>query len=202
MYPMRPGVLSDQATDAEAIRRSLEEPDRFAVLFDRHYGRIFGYVGRRLQADVADDVASEVFLIAFRKRRDYDLDRADAAPWLLGIATNEIRRHHRAEARFYQSLARTGLELVNDGDAERADARITAQAARRRLAAALAGLSAKDRDVLTLVAFAELSQDDVAQVLAIPPGTVKSRLHRARGQLRAALGDLDPALTQEDSAHE
>ena len=196
---MKAATRPDQETDAEVIERSLAEPDCFAMVFDRYYDRILGYLGRRIDLSLAEDLASEVFLIAFRKRARYDLEHRDAGPWLFGIATNQLRRHRRDEARFYQSLARSRLDLVNeDGGADRVDARVTAQASRWRLAAALAELSKGDRDVLTLVAFGGLTQDDVAQVLDIPPGTVKSRLHRARARIRAAFGDLDPTLAQED----
>jgi RNA polymerase sigma factor (sigma-70 family) len=196
---MKAATRPDQETDAEVIERSLAEPDCFAAVFDRYYDRILGYLGRRIDLSLAEDLASEVFLIAFSKRARYDPQRRDAGPWLYGIATNQLHRHRRDEARFYQSLARSRLDLVSeDGPADRADARLTAQASRRQLAAALAELSKGDRDVLTLVAFAGLTQDDVAQVLDIPPGTVKSRLHRARARIRALFGDLDPTLAQED----
>lgn len=56
----------------------------------------------------ADDIVAETFLLAFRQRGSYDQTRADARPWLYGIATNLIGRHRRAEIRLYRALARTG----------------------------------------------------------------------------------------------
>ncbi|MFF4621629.1 sigma factor-like helix-turn-helix DNA-binding protein [Nonomuraea jabiensis] len=66
--------------------------------------------------------------------------------------------------------------------------RVAAQAEDRRLAGALTGLASGDRDVLLLVVLGELAYDEVAQALEIPIGTVRSRLHRARKQAKAALG--------------
>lgn len=75
--------------------------------------------------------------------------------------------------------------------------RVTAQEKDRLLAGALAGLSQGDRDVLLLVAWGDLSYEEVAEALGIPVGTVRSRLHRARRKTRAALGDDDP--TRQDA---
>jgi RNA polymerase sigma factor (sigma-70 family) len=71
--------------------------------------------------------------------------------------------------------------------------RVSAAAAGPALAAALAGLGRGERDVLLLVAIAGLDQQEVAQSLGIPSGTVRSRLSRARMRLREALGGTNPA---------
>ena len=73
------------------------------------------------------------------------------------------------------------------------DQRVSAAAAGPALAAALAGLGSGDRDVLLLVAVAGLDNQEVAQSLGIPYGTVRSRLSRARQRLRASLGGINPA---------
>ncbi|MEV4113817.1 RNA polymerase sigma factor [Nonomuraea sp. NPDC049695] len=184
-----------QATDAALIERSLTQPDCFAALFDRHYAAIHGYAERRLSRPLADDIAAETFLIAFDRRATYDRSRPDARPWLYGIASNLIARHHRAEVRQYQALARAEVSEVGEDHAERVADSLDASAARGRLAAALAGLPAGDRDVLLLVAWAELTSDEVGRALGVPAGTVRSRLHRARTKIRAV---LDPALIEKE----
>ena len=109
-------------------------------------------------------------------------------PWLLGIATNLVHGHVRAERRRYRALARAGAEPAVPG-ADPADStdRLAAQALRGPLAAALAGLKPRDRDVLLLFAWEQLSYEEIATVLDVPVGTVRSRLNRARRLTRAAL---------------
>ena len=146
---------TERETDAVLIERSWRMPDVFAAVFDRYYAEIHGFVARRLGRGRADDLASETFLIAFDRRRRYDLARADARPWLYGIASNLIARHRRAEVRQLRALARA------------------------------------DREVLLLVAWAQLTCEEAAQALGIPAGTARSRLHRARRMTRAALTGED-----------
>ena len=184
--------------DAAVIEKSWHEPEVFAMLYDRHATAMHRFVARRLGPACADDIVAESFLAAFRHRDRYDLSRADARPWLYGIAANAIGKHRRAEVRQLRALARTGLDPVTDSHADQVDSRVAARGAQRALAAALASLSAGDRDVLLLIAWADLSYEEVAQALSIPIGTVRSRLNRARRKTREALGDHDPTLWHEE----
>jgi RNA polymerase sigma-70 factor (ECF subfamily) len=174
------------------IERSWDEPDTFAQLYDRHAAAIFRFAARRLGDQVAEDVVAETFLAAFRRRHRYDLTRADARPWLYGIAVNVIGKHRRSEVRMLRAFARTGTDPVADGDLDQIDDRLCAAGVGRELAAALAGLTGADRDVLLLIAWAELSYEEAAAALEIPIGTVRSRLSRARREVRAALGGRHP----------
>src|SRR3954454_14357971 len=89
-----PTVTVQAGSDAEIIRLSAQEPERFAQIFDRHYADIHGYVARRLGSAVADEVAAKTFLIAFDRRDRYDLATAVARRGLYGIASNLVFRHH------------------------------------------------------------------------------------------------------------
>jgi RNA polymerase sigma-70 factor (ECF subfamily) len=177
--------------DAVIIKGSMDDPELFATVFDRYYSEIHGYASRRLDRSLADDVAAETFLIAFDRRKRFNPTYSSARPWLYGIASNLISRHRRAEMRQYRALTRTGLDDVADGHADHVAGRVDAQARRGPLAAALADISAGDRHVLLLVAWAQLSCEEAAQALGIPAGTARSRLHRARTKIRAALGGKD-----------
>jgi RNA polymerase sigma factor (sigma-70 family) len=190
---MRALAHTDVDADSTLIGLSLREPERFADIFDRHYVEIHGYVARRLGSTLADDLTSECFLVAFDQRRRYDLTRPSARPWLYGIASNLIARHRRAEARQYRALART--DRPHAAEMEGVAGRLDAQALRGRLADALADIAGADRDVLLLVAWAQLSLEEAAEALGIPAGTARSRLHRARTKTRAALADADPRST-------
>jgi hypothetical protein len=123
---------AQQISDAAIIERSLREPECFAAIFDRYYGVIHGYAARRLGPALADDVAAETFLIAFAARQKYDCSRPEARPWLFGIACNLIARHARAEVREYRALARACVPETAEGDPDRIEGRLDAQAYRGR----------------------------------------------------------------------
>ena len=186
------------ADDAAVIQLSRHEPEYFTELFLRHAPYIQRYVVRRLGQDAADDIVAETFLLAFRQRDSYDQARSDARPWLYGIATNLIGHHRRAEIRLYRALARTGADPVTESFTDRIDDRVSASTASRRLATALARLSAELRDTLLLVAWGDLSYEETATALGVPVGTVRSRISRARSALRRSLGDTNPAAFDEE----
>ena len=167
---------------------SLTDPERFGTVFDAHYEEIRRYIGRRLDLDVAEDLAAETFLIAFRQRGRFDAARGTVRPWLYGIATNLIGRHRRAEIRRYRALARTGPSPGDDGHDQRVADRVTAGATVGRLSGALARLSKGERDVVLLIAYGGLTYEEIAEALGVAYGTVASRLSRARTKLRDALG--------------
>jgi RNA polymerase sigma factor (sigma-70 family) len=179
------------ATDADVVEASIADPAGFATLFDRHATAIRDYLARRIGPQPAEDLTGETFLIAFSRREDYDLAHQNALPWLYGIASNLVRERRRAEVRQLRALARTGVDDVLADHAESVSAKVTAQASTRVLAGALARLTAGERDVLLLMAWAGLSYDELAAALDIPLGTVRSRLHRARTKVRAALTNLE-----------
>ena len=190
--------------DAALIDRSLRDAEAFAGLYDRHAALLHRYVARRLGDGAADDIVADTFLDAFRRRHKYDPAMPDARPWLYGIAANLIGKHSRAEVRMLRAYSRTGTDPVltasaaSSDETARADSRLSASAVQRELAAALAALSAGDREVLLLVAWADLSYAEVAAALRIPVGTVRSRLHRARARVRDALGGYDPTSLREE----
>ncbi|OIJ30709.1 MULTISPECIES: RNA polymerase sigma factor [unclassified Microbacterium] len=171
-------------TDSEVIARSLDEPRAFSAIFERHVRPVGGYIRRRVGEDAVDDVLSETFLVAFRRRASFDLDVASALPWLLGIATRMIKRHRAAEVRQWRAFeATSGTEGPAEHPYAASDARLDADAALRALAPRIAGLPARDRDVLLLHAWGDLTYEQIAVALGIPVGTVRSRLNRVRRRL-------------------
>ncbi|WP_283134417.1 RNA polymerase sigma factor [Rhizohabitans arisaemae] len=200
MNPPHPAVVVPE-DDAAVMGRSRDEPEAFAELFERHAAEIKRYVIRRLGADHAEDVVAETFLVAFRRRGSYDPARSDARPWLYGIATNLIGRHRRTEIRLLRVVERTGADPVVESFTERSDTRVSATAARRSLAAALARLPAAHRNALLLLAWGGLTYEETAAALGVPIGTVRSRISRARTKMRAALGGADPTALREETTH-
>ena len=164
-------------TDADLVRESLREPQAFAAVFDRHFDAVHAFAQRRVGPDLGAEVAAETFTRAFMRRRTYDLARADARPWLLGIASNLLRRHWRSERRRLIAYARA---------ADRADATGMPNVS-EEVVAALTTLSKDERETLFLYALADFSYEEIAAALDCPVGTIRSRLARARGRLRVQL---------------
>jgi RNA polymerase sigma factor (sigma-70 family) len=149
--------------------------EAFEELFERHFDGIYGYLARRVGRDLGRDLASETFTRAFAARRRYDALRGEERPWLFGIANNLLRRHYRDEERRLRAFARLDVRRDDVSSDE------------PRLADALGALSREERDVLLLFAWADFTYEEIAAALGLPIGTVRSRLHRARAQFRAAL---------------
>lgn len=173
-------------TDSDIIRSSLSASAAFSELYDRHATAIHRFVSRRAGSDVADDVMSETFLVAFERRRDYDLERDTALPWLYGIASTLLRKHARTEARAWHGVNADHASHVTVDAFSEADGRADAHRAMEHLGHALRKMHARDRETLLLYAWADLDYEGIAQALNIPVGTVRSRLNRARRLLRAS----------------
>jgi len=178
--------VEDLPSDGDVIRESLSHPAVFEVVFDRHYDSIYRYLARRVGPDAGGDLASEVFLIAFARRHHFRADAESAAPWLYGIAANLARRQARSWRRARRARSRTiGANVIwLDPPPEE---RLDAESLRRVLLATIAQLKPNDREVLLLHALTDLSYSEIATALSIPIGTVRSRLARARRQVRALL---------------
>jgi RNA polymerase sigma factor (sigma-70 family) len=181
--------------DSAVIRASLAEPERFAPLFDRHAPVIYRYLARRAGREVAGDLTAETFLAAFRRRERYDLACTDARPWLYGVATRVLAQYWREDARQLRIRLAAIPDLNDPGHGDRVAGDVTAATMRGVLAEGLASLPAGDRDVLLLIAWEQLTYDEVARALDIPVGTVRSRLNRARIRLRTALAGSELSAT-------
>jgi RNA polymerase sigma factor (sigma-70 family) len=173
-------------SDAEVIGRSLDEPEAFGLIYDRHAATVLRFLGRRVGAEVAQGLVGELFRIAFERRRTFDVSRATALPWLYGIGSNLLMKHRRGEARRLRASAR----MAAAGEAADKHASAAALEARLlfpRVADAIEALPDGEREALLLFAWEDLSYQGVAEALELPIGTVRSRLNRARAQLRELL---------------
>mgnify|MGYP001221665751 CR=1 FL=1 len=171
----------------------IEEPTDFEGAFREHFAPVYRFVARRVGTDLAQDLAAEAFATAYRRRASYDPDRGSLRSWFLGIATNVVREHWRAERHLLELDARLESADSRSFDDD-ADSRVAATALAPRIAGALAALNREQRDVLLLHAWADLSHEEISAALGIANGTARSRLSRARAALRAQLGEFDFTL--------
>jgi RNA polymerase sigma factor (sigma-70 family) len=193
--------VTSVVTDGELIARSRAEPLVFAEIFDRHHDELYRYVRRRVGPVLAADIASETFVTAFARRGAYRSDCDSARPWLYGIAHNLLRSQSRRERRQLLAYERHGAVPETDRAASEAfseaDYRADSAAGTSEVARILARLSARDRDVLLMYAWAEMSYAEIASALRIPVGTVRSRLNRARRQFRRPDSEISSYLVGE-----
>ncbi len=184
-------MTNGEFTAAAESERRIVDPRDFEAVFHQHFEPVYRFIARRVGAALAEDLAAETFATAYRRRASFEPALGSLRSWLYGIATNLVRNHWRAEQRLLELDSRLGTRLDSPADCDAVDHRVIAASLIPRLAAALRSLSSDHRDVLLLHAWAELSHEEIASALEIAPGTVRSRLSRARGSLREQLGDFD-----------
>lgn len=144
-------------------------------------------------ADEAEDVAQEAFIRAYRSIGRFDPSRP-FRPWVLSIAANLARNRLRSLKRYLAALQNVARRDLPPGPAAASGALSGSAEDARSVWRSLRRMSLEDQQVIYLRYFLELSEEETSAALGIPPGTVKSRLHRAVGRLRARLGQEDPEL--------
>lgn len=175
--------MSVNPDDTQAWTRALEgDGEAFGELFDRHRDRIIRH-SRRLvtSAHDVDDVVAVTFLEAWRRRERVRLIEGSMLPWLLVTATYSAQNLSRGIRRYRSLLQRLPGEPAAPDHADRDDGGPATEALTR--------LSLDDRQVIVLCVLEGFSTAEAASALSIAPGTVKSRLSRAKQRLAR---QLDP----------
>ncbi|HEY5797266.1 MAG TPA: sigma-70 family RNA polymerase sigma factor [Bosea sp. (in: a-proteobacteria)] len=180
-------ALFDPNALIAAIARSGDR-DAFAALFDHFAPRVKGLLMRGgTSAELAEEIAQETLLSVWRKAAMFDPAKANASTWIATIARNRRIDFARRETRSRLSQV---YEILDEEGPEQPDETISAAERDARVKAAMTGLSADQYRVVELAYIEGCSHQDVATRLAIPLGTVKSRLRLALSHLRGKLEDL------------
>jgi len=173
-------------SEAELVQRSLSgDHDAFARLIEP-FGQVASRVAYAIVGPDAEDVVQDALVKAFT-RLDQFRRGNEFRPWLLAIVANEARNRVRGSGR--RSVLELRVAGQRHGVAPDPAVEATATDTRQRLLSAVAQLPARDREVLALRYFAELSEAETAAALGCAVGTVKSRAHRALARLRVELGE-------------
>jgi RNA polymerase sigma-70 factor, ECF subfamily len=164
----------------------------FEVIFDRHSGAGYSLAlrmcGRRA---LAEDIVQEAFLSLWRSGSGYDRARGSVRSWVLGAV------HNRAVDALRRTGAKAGRDVSDEGIAERlpardsTDAEVERREETRRVRSALDELPADQRQVIELAYFGGLSHSQIAEMLDLPPGTVKGRMRLGLTKMRSALGEAE-----------
>jgi RNA polymerase sigma-70 factor, ECF subfamily len=163
---------------------------RFTGLYDRYYRNVLRYALLHAEPGSAEDVTSEVFLIAWRQ---LDAIPEPSLPWLLGVARNLLRK--QADARRRQRLLGDRIAaLTTEADVIAWDAgeHVVERAAALE---ALASLAERDVEALTLITWHGLDIRTAAVVVGCSPHAFAVRLHRARRRLAEAVRATDQMQT-------
>lgn len=157
-----------------------EDVARFTALYDAHQPRVHAYVVSRVGVQAAEEITSEAFCVAWRRIRDMP---DEPLPWLFGIARNLLLETYRRRTREGDLDRELRTWAAGQHTADVADA----VAERAGMLRALASLPDADRELLTLVAWHELSPAEAAKVLGCSKAAFYVRLHRARRRLERAV---------------
>jgi RNA polymerase sigma-70 factor, ECF subfamily len=185
--------LPVEQTDAELWQRLPQADEHaFAELFGRHHDAVYNYAFRRTASwSVAEDVTQAAFATLWRRARQGRIERLrldSARPALLAMARGECSNANRASRRQVALVDRVKLRDHAGSGADDVDRWVEAESTMREIRRMLDTLTSSQREVIELVAWAELGVAEAADVLGIPVGTVKSRLSRARARLLDAGG--------------
>ena len=164
----------------------------FEVIFDRHasagYSLAMRMCGRRT---LAEDIVQDAFLSLWRSGSGYDRARGSVRSWVLSAV------HNRAVDALRRTGAKAGRDVSDEGIAERlpareaTDAEVERREESRRVRGALDELPPDQRQVIELAYFGGLSHNQIAEMLALPPGTVKGRMRLGLTKMRQALGEAE-----------
>ncbi|SEI12185.1 MULTISPECIES: RNA polymerase sigma factor [unclassified Leifsonia] len=176
----------DEASVLERVRGG--DADAFGELFDLHHDRVFRQAIRLTSSlHDAEDVTAVVFLEAWRRRDAMRVVNDSVVAWLLVTTNFVFRNYARASRRYRDGLQQLPPPENAPDHADVVDDRIDRDSRRAALRTALASLPRRDQDILTLCVLEELSMADAAAALGVAPGTVKSRLSRAKARLTELL---------------
>ncbi len=192
----------DELTDAELLLRSREDPEAFAVLYERQAEGLLRFFARRtLDPEAAAELMAETFAEAFASRRRFRDRGTGAAGWLYGIGKHQLSRYFRTGAVDVRARRRLGMpeRTVSPEDFERIEELIDFEQVGRAIGQAFSLLSEEQREALTLRVIEGMSYREVAEALRCTEETARARVSRGLKRLTRTLEtsglELEPGRT-------
>jgi RNA polymerase sigma-70 factor, ECF subfamily len=165
----------------------------FEAVFREHKDAVYRFAWRMTSSpEAAEDIAQDVFVSLLRRPDAFDKTRGSLRSFLLGAARNLSLKRWRHEQRW---------EELEDEEFVAQPLDSTAGEVAEMVASAVRSLPTLQREVLILSEYDELSLEEISRIVRSEVGTVKSRLHRARENLRRILAPLKPGNTERMTSH-
>lgn len=170
------GRAGERADDTEALARIARgDVGALGEIYDRHARALLAFASRSVGGHDAEDLVQSTFVRAAKAAATFDGRSTSARAWLFGIAARLVQERRRSFARFARALLRFEVAMpFTSADESRSD-----------LQKGLFGLSEAKRVVLLLAEVEGFSCEEIATMLGVPVGTVWTRLHHARREMRA-----------------
>jgi len=173
-----------ELSDEQLVAQTLDDRERFSCLMRRYEARLFRYIQRvsSLRKEDAEDVLQDAFISAYRNLHDFDAARGKFSTWMYRIVRNAaisaVRKNKVKQKHFVQDIGEELLERISSDEdiAREADRGFSAETVR----ATLDGLKDEQREILVLHYLEGMGYAEISDILLIAPGTVGSRLSRAK----------------------
>ncbi len=179
---------ADRADKTLWERAAQGDEAAFTELFERHAQAVWNHAYRLTGSWAsAEDLTSNTFLIAWRKRAEVQLVRDSALPWLYTVAGNLARTEHRGARRRLRLLSKTPEPPVVPDHADEVAEQLDGEERLRQVIEAVRSLPKSQRQVVELCLLGDLPIADAAALLRVAEVTVRSHISRARAQLRTLL---------------
>ena len=182
-------ILQSPADDEDLVQQiAAGHLDSLGVLFDRYHKPLRTFFWRmQVPEGDLDDLVQSTFMQLPRAAARFERGRP-VKGWLFGLAAIVVKRHRRMLVRLARKVSALSNEPLTNAPRTPADL-VGQEESALRAQKALADLSRKKREVFVMIVLEKLSGDAVAEALGIPVGTVWTRLHHARRELRTLLGE-------------
>ena len=165
--------------------------ERFRSLYAAHHKELHAYCLRRLPTDDANEAASEIFLISWRRAEDVP-DGDEALLWLYGVARNVVRNWQRSRRRQLRLVAKSGA-TIDAHSADGPEVHVIRNEEHQEVAEAVDGLREIDQEVVRLKIWEGLSNGSVGQILGLSDRAVEARYTRSLKKLHKTLKGGAPA---------
>lgn len=173
------------------LKEIKKNPEKFEIVYDAYFNRIFAYVFKRtLDYNIAKDICSEIFIKAFLGIKKYKWQNTPLIVWLFKIAQNEIRLYFRSKKYRPEYLSSDFSQFRNQISPDVEEERINAEnqllqkSSVRKLIENINRLPDNEKETISLKYIENLTYDEIAQVLQMKTGTVKSHISRGLKKLR------------------